>query len=323
MKKIFILFFVVLSLKTFSYETWESCENCYKNWFKGGPLSFSGLCLKKDTFKLKNYCIVENTSNFYDNTWLPQNISHRIGFTEVFDLRLGFLPHTDLTVIFKEQSQFLDNNASARFGDTALRLGVELYHSKQPLNVFNYRFILQQTFPTGHFKNLNPSKKDVEVSGLGYYRTGAILAAEILKNIDKRLLRTRLNLSYGYSTRSCLLTNYNLYGGGQKTKGYLGAVHDCFAILGLEYTLTQNVCIVSDFQYSFSSKASFKGKKGVSSYSTEAFTERPIFQSITMAPGLQINFSYNWGLNLCCWFSAAGKNTPSFQSAIIELVVRN
>jgi hypothetical protein len=235
LKKIFILFFVFLSLKTFSYETWESCENCYKNWFKGGPLSFSGLCLKKDTFKLKNYCIVENTSNFYDNTWLPQNISHRIGFTEVFDLRLGFLPHTDLTVIFKEQSQFLDNNASARFGDTALRLGVELYHSKQPLNVFNYRFILQQTFPTGHFKNLNPSKKDVEVSGLGYYRTGAILAAEILKNIDKRLLRTRLNLSYGYSTRSCLLTNYNLYGGGQKTKGYLGAVHDCFAILGLEY----------------------------------------------------------------------------------------
>ena len=323
MKKTFWGLFTVFSAYLYSYENSASCSSCYKNWFKGGPLSFSGLCIDQGKYKLKNYFIVENSGNFYDTTWLPEKIPSRVGFTEVFDLRFGFLPHTDLTIVFKEQSQFLNGHSSSRIGDTALRLGIELLHPKTPLNSFNYRLILQQTFPTGHFKNLNPWKKDLEVSGLGYYRTGVVLAGEILNNIHQRLLRTRLNISYGYSPKSCLLTNANLYGGGVGTKGKLGSVHDCSAILGLEYTITQNVCLVSDFQYVFSSKAAFKGDPGLSSLGTKALTERPVFQSITMAPGLQINFSFNVGLNLCCWFSAAGKNTPSFQSALIELIVRN
>jgi hypothetical protein len=323
LKKLLLLTCTLAATSIFCYETPESCDPCYKNWFKGGALSFSGLCLKKGDYKIINKVFIENVTHFYDKTWLPINIPRRVGVTEIFDLRIGFLPRSDLSVIFREQSQHSGPYKSSKLADTSIRVAAQLSIPISALNSWGWRLLLEQTFPTGHYKNLNPEKKDVEASGLGYYRTKAILAAEVLTNIEKRLLRTRVNLSYGYSPTSCWLTNYNIYGGGLGTKGKLGPVHECFAILGFEYTLTQNVCLVSDFEYSYSSKASFKGIKGKSLFGTEALTERPVFKSVNMAPGLQINFSYNWGLNFCCWFSAAGKNTPSFQSALIELIVRN
>jgi len=317
------IFFLIGSFSVFSYENQSSCEECYANWFKGGPLSFSGMSLKRGTFKIKNYMLVEHVNHFYDSTWLPVPIRGRIGFTEVFDLRLGISDRVDFTMVLREQSQFVNHQASYRLGDSKIRLGIQLSKPHETLNHIFYRLLLEQTFPTGHFKNLNPTQKDLEVSGLGYYRTGAVLAAETLRHMDQRLIRTRLSAGYGFSPPSCLLTNYSLYGGAPGLQGKTGSIHDAFTTFGLEYTLTQHVCLVSDFEYSFSSKGIFHQTKGALVNQTPFFIERPQFQLLTIAPGLQINFSYNLGFNLCAWFSAAGKNLPSFQSAIFEFVIRN
>lgn len=317
-----IIFFIATS-SVFSYENESSCDDCYANWFKGGPLSFSGMSLKRGAFKLKNYMLVEHVNHFYDSTWLPVAIHNRIGFTELMDLRLGISDQIDFTVILKEQSQFVNHQASYRMGDSKIRLGIQLTQPHATLNHTFYRLILEQTFPTGHFKNLNPMQQDLEVSGLGYYCTQAILAAETLRHMNQRLIRTRLNVGYGFSPPSCLLTNYSVYGGAFGAQGKTGSIHSAFATLGLEYTLTQHVCVISDFEYSFSSKGIFHPTKGSLFNTTPFIVERPQFQRLTMAPGLQINLSYNLGFNLCAWFSTAGKNLPAFQSAIFEFVIRN
>lgn len=293
-----------------------STYGLYQDWFSEGILSLSGLACKKNESISKFFLIPGKTSFFYLDNSLPEKIPSRTTLAPSAQIRFGVTNFMDFEFILRGLYQHSGINSSYKVSDTSIRAGFTLLRPKTSINHSALRFVIQQDFPTGHFKNLNPIKKDIGVSGFGYYTTQLYLCYHTTQSIGERLMRLTIDFGPGFSPPSCLLENYNLYGGGPGTLGHLKGVAHFNLITNLVYTITQNVCFISDIGYFYSSKGSFYGK------SSPIPTKRPVFKTLSLTPGFQVNFNKNFSLNLCSYFSVFGKNSAQFNSAAIELIYK-
>ncbi|HEV7737507.1 MAG TPA: hypothetical protein VGO47_09080, partial [Chlamydiales bacterium] len=122
--------------------------------------------------------------------------------------------------------------------------------------------------------------------------------------------------------------------GGFGTKGKIMPGNSFQSIVSFEYTLTQNWVLALDNVYMHTDATQFCGNPGtnapdvgvgVPSSGTGVSVSVPVAtigtpssEQVSFAPAIEYNFSRNFGIIAGCWFTAWGRNSTEFRSAIIN-----
>ncbi|MEI6531311.1 MAG: hypothetical protein WCN87_00635, partial [Chlamydiota bacterium] len=183
---------------------------------------------------------------------------------------------------------------------------------------------IREYFPTGRYSNLNPLLQGADLTVYGMFTTlfGFNLQKVFLLS-NCRLLRLRLNAAYELPAVAHV-KGLNAYGGGFGTKGKVWADSTLFLTIAHEIQFTQNWVFACDYMYQHGGQGKFSGDPGSTSGRSSPFAflpdnGYPAWDSFSVAPAMEYNFSANVGMIAGIWVSVAGRNNSAFISPIIAL----
>ncbi len=291
-----------------------ACSSCIAqtHWFTGPIVVLSGEVVEKGHTNWQPFIFQFWSCGRYDENWdkfstptvrttNPQLcLTH--GFAKNFDVEI--LPQ----VFFKQSG----NSQSYRLGDFPFILGFQALWQKAGTWIPSLRVTLQETFPSGQYDNLIPSKQRTEVSGQGSYQTALGLNFQKLISFDP-IHALQLYWSLTYTVPSPTHVNgVNFYGGDPKTNGTVYPGQNLQAIFSFEFNLTKNWALACDVVNLWRDADRFSGKTRVKSRRGSGY-------NLSLAPGLEYNVSENLGFIAGSWFSAAGRNSSCFNSAVFAV----
>lgn len=290
----------------------------YKPWYTGPLLALDGDNLEKGKINIQPYLYFRDANGVFNKAWGHQAISSTFTFHTELDFQAGLTKWLDITFI--AQSYYKDKEGEKTFevGDTSVRLGFQLLKEEIYTAIPSIRFMLEESFPTGKYKNLNPKKLGIDSSGSGSFETifGFLFEKEVYW-FESHPINLRLNATYTYSSKA-RVKNFNTYGGGFNTNGKVSPGGVFSAIFAFEYSFTQRWALATDLVQVYARKTTFRGTPGTTSDGSLASNSSKSSDQTSLAPALEYNFSENLGVIVGSHFSLRGKNATDFKSGIIS-----
>jgi hypothetical protein len=319
----FFLFFIPLLLfeKGYSRNTPEDYlqqSGEFKPWFTGPIIAGSGRVLPKGLAEFQPYFNTFFYSKHYENNWKSTSIPTLVSFNPYFYIGFGLGGNTELVLRGGVEFNSRSHQYDARIENLAVSLGFQLSDDIRGTYFPDLKISISQEFPTGHYQHLNPKKLGTDITGDGLYKTAIALLTQKLYHFGKHLFRPRFNLIYRVSPKASV-EGYNVYGGGQQTKGKVNTVHLLNLVGSFEYMITQNIVFAFDALWEYRSKAGFSGQNPPDYQLKGQRTVVREKQRISLAPALEYNFSDNIGIIGGCWFTVAGRNCPSFINYVFSV----
>lgn len=303
MKYLYWLIIFVFPLILFSH------PKSYDPWYAGTLFSYSGNSIEAKKMNIQPYLSYNREySNPIANSLSPL-LFYQVGITDNFNVE------AIAQCFYKENNQ----SSTFKFGDTLLGVGYQLLREKEFTIKPSIRLFVQEVFPTGKYKNLNPQKLGIDSTGAGVYQTSFGLAlSKIVYWSINHPINFRINLFYSINTNAHV-SNFNAYGGGYGSFGKVNVGNNIYSIFALEYSFNQRWVYAMDLIYSFNFKSTFKGKLGVDSFGRLSNYDNPFISQLYVAPALEYNFSQNLGLVAGVYLPLSVKHTHKVISAIITV----
>jgi hypothetical protein len=250
-------------------------------WFTGSLNSTGATALPEGHFLAEPYLLGESHSAQSMNLLL-------YGVTD--DLTIGLIPRFS----WRDRAQI---------GDLTTRLQYRFTAYDKESGMPSLAVVLNQTFPTGKYDDLDRAGTDG--AGSGAHLTQFGLLGDEYVTIAGRPLRLRLNLSYGIST-SVGLANRSVYGtpDGFAGRARPGAVYD--ATLAFEYSLSPRWALALDLSYDRNDQTRIDG--------ADFHAVSKIGQSASLVPAVEYNFTAYTGL-------IVGAQLPVRESHLPHIVV--
>jgi hypothetical protein len=282
-------------------------------WFTGSLLASSGTVVPLGHINFEPYVFCFESSSSYgkDGHSVPHAKTIQTNIIPYFWVGIAKWADIQITPAWNWKHQ--ESGASHwNLGDWSGKLELQLHRAEIPHKnwIPNIKLGIQEFFPTGEYKKLNPKKFGTDVGGNGAYTTNIQLAMsrfDLFKG--NKWLQLRLNLNYAISS-NVHLKGYNTYGGGFETNGSLRPGNNFSFDTSLEYSLTQNWAVTFDFVGTFQKASKFKGISPI-------HTGLPSSIQLSVAPAIEYNWSSRVGIIAGCWLTIAGKNSNKFFSGVI------
>lgn len=265
-------------------------------------------------YNVEAYIFVTTFTGNYNSKGRLQKISPRpqtinlIVFTQI-----GLNSFMD----FEFAPQFLFNSVedvdSWRFGDFFLSLDLQLIRERDDKGVPALKFFIEQFLPTGTYHHLREENLGTDIGGRGTFATTfGFVASYLWRFKAPHFLAARGSISYQVAT-NVNVHGVNAFGGDPTTVGRVFPGDFFQIVTGFEYTLTRCWALALDLQLNVLLRTKFCGT-----------TKVPVGRDNTsiqfsMAPALEYNYSPHVGLIGGVWFTAAGKNAPSFVSGVFAI----
>lgn len=306
----YIFFFCIFFLRIFAVESnplISSLPHEYKQWFTGALLTPNAKTVPPGHPALELVIIASENYGHYDSNWNLKNTQSIWGIAPFFDFQAGFNSVIGIELIGSFITNFSQGKSSTHLQDTMFRLGFQISNDKEDSWVPDFRILIQETFPTGKYRNLNPKKKGTDLTGEGSFQTGVNFVFQKLFN-QKRKHPFRLRADLGYTVPSAVnVKGLNFYGGNSSTKGTIYPGRFFTGFLFGEFSLSRTCAVALELNYLHGEKGSFSGeKKGKINVSS--------FDELTALPEIQYTFTKNFGIVIGGWFSVAGKNVNAFRA---------
>lgn len=244
--------------------------------------------------------VVKNTHTSWSNSFQPVI---QIGLTSWMDIQ--FLP----ILVYN----YHNHQAQWLFYDFPITVDFQLTSPKGMDDWTPFiKFFITETFPTGKYRNLNPKKLGVDLSGTGSFRTETGFVIGKMFHFKKHhFLIARLLLQYEICS-AAHLKGFSSFGGYSNTNARLFPGQGLAADLGLEYTLSQNWVLACDFVGAWSASNHYSGDPGTLPNGSKAVLQTGSANQYSLAPAIEYNWSENLGVIGGCWFTVAGNNAPRF-----------
>ena len=280
-------------------------------WFTGSLLTSSGSVIPQGHTNWEGYWFFTNLNGVYGAHWrasshliknktMGPTLSIAHGLAEDWDLSLSLPYHFNRT----------DGAHDSGIADVALGVGYQLIRSPMNAAVPNVKLSLKETFPTGRYQHLNPSKQGTDANGAGSYQTTIAANMQQIWRIKQHYFRGRFTVSYTIP-RSVKFAGNSAYSSDPTAAGKMDIGNHFNVSLAGEFALTQKIVPALDITYTHSDHNSF--------YGVGAVVNAPSSELITVAPALEYNFSANLGMIAGAWFTVAGRNTADFTSYVVAL----
>ncbi len=285
----------------------------YEPWFTGPMLTPNPVNLEPGKVAIDWSLTLFDTYALYTSDWKTQSIDSIWSINPLIDVLFGITRNTGLEL----QIPFITNKQRGKmfshFQDINVLFGYQLLHDTRDSWIPDLRIDIQGTLPTGRYQKLTSSQQAIQITGLGSFQIGPVVAACKKIYFQNSALAVGGGITY-LIPLSVHVEGFNAYGGGYKTNGTVHPGQNVSAIFSAEYSFFQHWVVVFEAEYFIRGSCRFQGKKGTSLLGTEAQTGLPPFIQYSIAPELEYVFAENSGMLAGLWFTVAGKNSPAFGS---------
>ncbi len=252
----------------------------------------------------------------YDSNWQFHKGQNVWGISPQLYVEAGFTERTGMYLVIPAVLNFQGGQTSTHFQDTQLLVGYQVSTDVKGSWVPDFRVMIQETFPTGHYQKLNPAKNGIDGTGAGSFQTGPVLAFHKLFYVGAH--EFALYSCFGYLFPSMVhVKGFNTYRGGFGTSGKVRPGQNFFNYISGEYSITQNWVLSFDTYFTLVRKSHFSGKTGFTADGSPNPVVLPFSLQFSIAPEIEYNFSSSSGLIGGLWFTVLGKNSSAFGSAFI------
>jgi hypothetical protein len=280
---------------------------CAEPWMTGPLLAPSGKTIPKGHVNFEPY-------GFY--TVYPQGFKN---LEAVPIISVGVLDFLDLQTTVPFDYSWQGSKRGGGVGDFSIAAGLQILRQQKNNWLPDFRFVIQEVFPTGDFENLDPDKAGTDQTGLGTYHTYFGFNFQRLTQFQNdHYLRTRLDLTGAVAT-TVKVHGVNVFGGAPDTFGRVRPGNSYSADLAFEYSLTQNWVPVFEVLYARSTGSHFNGNPGFTPGGTFANVGGSGGEQTSLAPALEYNFSPNLGIIGGVWFSVSGGRSAKFTSVALAI----
>jgi hypothetical protein len=171
--------------------------------------------------------------------------------------------------------------------------------------------VLAETFPTGKYDRLDDHPADGFGAG-AYSTTVSLYSQEYFWLSTGRILRSRLNLSYGFSNKVAL-EGVSVYGTGAGFTGRASPGDTFTADSSWEYSITRNWVLALDVVYQHNANTTVVGsyaRDGSDDARSYAIQENSgTSRSLGFAPAIEYNWSAKMGVIVGARLIPIGNNT--------------
>lgn len=278
-------------------------------WFTGPLLSPSARVVPVGHVNLEPYLFYTIVDGTYGSDWEVTSKPKFFSLTPVFLFKIGLTETLDLSGNIQGSYNHTQGQSGGGFGDLQFGLEYQLLKEDKKGWLPNIKFSIQESFPTGKYDELNPTKLGTDATGIGSYATNLGITFSKLSQYGKEnFMNIRFNGSITYFA-PVHVKGLSVYGGDPTTRGtaYPGNLYNF--LFGAEYSLTQNWALAIDVQAFYSERNRFSG------YSVLPVTA-PSSTQISVAPAIEYNWSESMGVIAGPWFSVAGRNANRFLSYV-------
>ncbi len=203
------------------------------------------------------------------------------------------------------------------YGDCTLGVGFPLM--KEDLKKPAIKFVFNETFPTGKYQRLNPSKIGLDATGAGSFQSQFGLRISKLY-FWSRKHPVNLRAAYSYTIPSRVhVREFNSYGGSDGTAGTVNPGNYQQANAAFEYSFTQKWVFALDAVYTWKNKTKFHGTPGFTSTGALATVGGGSNDQLSFAPAIEYNPTPILNFLAGVWFDVYGRNTGQFVSGIVSV----
>lgn len=288
-------------------------------WFTGPLLAPAGHTVPKGHTNFEFYGLDVLTNGRYDDNGILQDTPLFKSFIMSPILTHGFTDWLDFQVNLPYVFNSTQGQHYNRLTDTSIAAGIQLFEQNGSNRKADIRFLLQQTFPTGKYENLNPLLQGTDSTGAGSYLTEIGLNFQYLRQVfDTHYLRTRLIVSHLFSSQ-VIVHGLSSYGGTPGTEGVIRPGGEDDIDLAFELTLNQNWVAVLEGTVAAGQATLFNGILDIGNIGGPEDIGKGSYNQKALAPALEYNFNANVGLIGGVWFPVGGKNTSHFNTYVLAL----
>jgi hypothetical protein len=266
------------------------------------------------------YVFVRDAYGAFDNERHSQSFKNdqvRLHLLPVI-VQFGITKSVDAQVVWGGQMKWQDGHFGGGIDDVSATLGFLI--QEQTVYVPAFKFLVQQSFPTGKYQNLNHNGLGLNSTGDGSYTTEFGLAiSKLLFWTTKHPVNTRVFVGYALST-PVHVENFNSYEGGFGTKGTVHPGNVLQVDLGIEVSITQRWVFATDIVYEADSHTKFHGFSG--SLDPTGFIPAPVGvgfgDNLSLAPAIEYNWTPDTGIIFGTQFSVYGRNSLNYVTGIFS-----
>ncbi len=293
----------------------EVAQKMFSPWYTGPLITGSASNVAPGHLMLQPYLYLTMNYAAFNNHRKSLGTPNSYVINPLMVVQTGILNWMDITIVpggvFKwQQSEFGDG-----FSDLPVQIGFQL--TKETPYIPKMRLIIGETFPTGTYQRLNPSRIGLDSSGAGAFQT--VIGLNMSKVFWWAPLHpTALRFSGNYNIPNSKVTvhGYNTYGGGKGTEGKVKVGGTLNLDLGLEISLNQQWVFATDIVYVYTGKSTFSGNPG------EALSNgAPTSDQLSLSPAIEYNLNDYSGFIGGVWFPVTGRNSPNFISLIFSYYI--
>jgi hypothetical protein len=288
-------------------------------WFTGPLIAASATVIPGGHINFEPYLFYFNSPYFYDNDWDRERHITLQQVTLAPYLWIGLTKWADLQLLPVVTWRYRDGPSSLSLGDWSAKLEFQLYLSEIPHKNWlpSIKLGIQETFPTGKYRNLNPNKLFTDQTGQGAYTTNFQLDfARFLHFSGHHWMQFRLNLNWAISA-PVHVKGLNSYGGGTGANGTVRPGQVGSVDFAVEYALTRNWVLACDFQWTCQGTSEFSGHPGVTPAGLPARDRQAASNLYVIAPAIEYNWSQYVGIIAGTQITLAGKNSNQYYSGVV------
>ena len=295
----------------------EVAQEIFIPWYTGPLITGSANNCPPGRVNLQPYAFFDLTYSAYDGHRNVVNIPNIYTINPVLVLQTGITKWLDVTTVPQGFFRWQQDRYGQGFGDLPLQFVFKIY--QETPYIPSIRFILGEIFPTGSYKNLNPSRAGLDSTGGGVYSTTfGLNFSKVFWQVPLHPIATRLSTQYVQPNCKAYVTGLNSYGGGNDTDGNVAVGAGFSADLGIEVSITQKIVFATDLVYSCNTKSTFSGNPGFDDTGLPFFVGVPSSDQLSLAPAIEYNVSSTGGFIGGVWFTLTGRNSSDFVSLVLS-----
>ena len=291
-------------------------------WLTGPLIVPNGTVTTAGHVYLQNYVNFNTTTGVYDSNWNSHAANHNyFSFNPQIIAYVGLTEWMDVFIAPQGYCNHYHEDTDGRFGDLPVGLDFQPIAMDTKNWYPGVKLTIKETFPTGQYQNLNPSKMGTDIGGAGTYGTTFNV---LLHNVYHLWNQHYLSLfgSWGYTINTnANVKGFNAYGGGYGTSGKVNTGNSWQGIFSFEFTFNRQWAIAMDTVYTHVDRSSFTGNTGTYADGTTAIVGLPSSEQLAFCPALEYNFNEHIGLIVGCYMTATGRNSAIFRNGIAEVTV--
>lgn len=288
-------------------------------WFTGPLLTPSGHIVPIGFINVEPYAYAFVGTGDYDSDWHGVSAPHF--YTALFQLpmQIGITEWADVIILPQASWNGTQGVSSTVFNDFILGLEIQLIKDTAENGLPGLKMYVDEIFPTGPYQNGDPEDLGTDFGGGGSYQTTVGLVLTRLFHIyHTQYLAVRFDVGYNIPS-SVSVKGLNTYGGALDTDGKVKPGQSFVALLGLEYSLSQNFALACDISANYQKRTRFSGTPGTNDDGSLTIVGGPESFQFSLAPAIEYMYSQSLGIIGGVWFTVAGKNSDRFIAGVIAI----